>query len=62
MFEYPKEVYSGMGAARLKQARFFVVQGKPDLAMDAVRRARAFYDKKGLKEVLKLVESLAKSC
>ena len=65
MFEYPKEVYSGMGAARLKQARFFVVQGKPDLAMDAVRRARAFYekadDKKGLKEVLKLVESLAKS-
>lgn len=65
MFEYPKEVYSGMGAARLKQARFFVVQGKPDLAMDAVRRARAFYekadDKKGLKDVLKLVESLAKS-
>jgi hypothetical protein len=54
-----------LGAARLKQARFFVVQGKPDLAMDAVRRARAFYekadDKKGLKDVLKLVESLAKS-
>jgi hypothetical protein len=63
MFEYPKDVYSKMGAARLKQARFFVVQGKPDLAMEAVRKARAFYekggDKKGLKEVLKLVESLA---
>ena len=64
-FDYPKEVYSTMGAARLKQARFFVVQGKPDMAMDAVRMARAFYekasDKKGLKEVLKLVESLAKA-
>ncbi len=63
MFEYPKEVYSKMGAARLKQARFFVVQGKPDLAMTAVRKARALYekadDKKGLKDVLKLVESLA---
>ncbi|MFX1605404.1 MAG: hypothetical protein ACFFDD_05805 [Promethearchaeota archaeon] len=65
MFDYPDEVYSNMGAARLKQARFFVVQGKPDEAMQAVRRARAFYekanDKKGLKEVLKLVESLAKA-
>ncbi|MHA1935885.1 MAG: hypothetical protein ACW97A_11430, partial [Candidatus Thorarchaeota archaeon] len=27
-FEYPKEVYSAMGAARLKDARFFLVQGK----------------------------------
>jgi hypothetical protein len=65
MFEYPNEVYSKMGAARLKQARFFVVQGKPNQAMEAVRKARALYekadDKKGLKEVLKLVESLAKA-
>ncbi|MFW9964314.1 MAG: zinc-ribbon domain-containing protein [Candidatus Sifarchaeia archaeon] len=63
MFEYPKEVYTKMGDARLKQARFFVVQGKPDMAMQAVRKARALYekaeDKKGLKDVLKLVESLA---
>ncbi len=63
MFDYPKDVYSKMGAARLKQARFFVVQGYPDNAMKAVRKARALYekadDKKGLKEVLKLVESLA---
>ena len=54
-----------LGEARLKQARFFVVQGYPDNAMQAVRKARALYekadDKKGLKEVLKLVESLAKS-
>lgn len=65
MFEYPKDVYSKMGAARLKQARFFVVQGNPNDAMNAVRKARALYekadDKKGLKEVLKLVESLAKA-
>ncbi|MFW9789196.1 MAG: zinc ribbon domain-containing protein [Candidatus Thorarchaeota archaeon] len=65
MFEYPKDVYIQMGAARLKQARFFVVQGKPNEAMQAVRKARALYekadDKKGLREVLKLVESLAKA-
>ena len=65
MFDYPNDVYSKMGAARLKQARFFVVQGYPDNAMQAVRKARALYekadDKKGLKEVLKLVESLAKT-
>ncbi|MFW9807072.1 MAG: zinc ribbon domain-containing protein [Candidatus Thorarchaeota archaeon] len=65
MFEYPDEVYSKMGESRLKQARFMVVQGKPDQAMVAVRKARAFFekadDKKGLKEVLKLVESLAKA-
>ncbi|MHA2352932.1 MAG: zinc finger Ran-binding domain-containing protein [Candidatus Thorarchaeota archaeon] len=65
MFEYPKDVYSKMGAARLKQARFFVVQGNPNDAMNSVRKARALYekadDKKGLKEVLKLVESLAKA-
>ncbi len=64
MFDYPIDVYSKMGAARLKQARFFVVQGKPEEAMKAVRKARSLYekadDKKGLKEVLKLVESLAR--
>ncbi|MGY5864425.1 MAG: zinc finger Ran-binding domain-containing protein [Candidatus Thorarchaeota archaeon] len=63
MFEYPNEVYSKMGAARLSHARISVVQGKNDEAMKAVRMARAMYekadDKKGLKEVLKLVESLA---
>jgi hypothetical protein len=65
MFEYPNDVYSKMGAARLNHARISVVQGKNDEAMKAVRMARAMYekanDKKGLKEVLKLVESLAKS-
>ncbi|MHA1951075.1 MAG: zinc finger Ran-binding domain-containing protein [Candidatus Thorarchaeota archaeon] len=65
MFEYPSEVYSKMGAARLNQARISIVQNKNDEAMKAVRMARAMYEKaddtKGLKEVLKLVESLAKS-
>jgi len=65
MFEYPKDVYSKMGIARLNQARISIVQGKSDEAMKSVRMARALYekanDKKGLKEVLKLVESLAKS-
>jgi pyruvate/2-oxoglutarate dehydrogenase complex dihydrolipoamide acyltransferase (E2) component len=64
MFEYPNKVYSEMGAARLNHARICIVQGKNDEAMKAVRMARAMYekadDKKGLKEVLKLVESLAK--
>ncbi|MFW9768903.1 MAG: zinc ribbon domain-containing protein [Candidatus Thorarchaeota archaeon] len=64
MFEYPNEVYSKMGAARLNHARICIVQGKNDDAMKQVRMARAMYekadDKKGLKEVLKLVESLAK--
>ncbi len=64
-FDYPSEVYSAMGHARLKQARFFVVQGKDDDAMRSVRIARFLFekakDKGGLKEVLRLVDSMAKS-
>jgi hypothetical protein len=64
MFEYPREVYSAMGAARLKQARFFVVQGKAKDALRIVRIAHALYskaeDKIGLGEVKKLIETLAK--
>ncbi len=63
-FEYPKEVYSAMGAARVKQARFFVVQGKYDEAQKIVRIARSLYlkaeDSTGLAEVSKLVDSLAR--
>ena len=33
-FDYPKEVYSAMGEARLKQARFLVVQGKQEKAIE----------------------------
>ncbi len=64
MFEYPKEIYSAMGAARVKQARFFVVQGKYDEAQKTVRVARSLYmkadDSAGLAEVSKLVDSLAR--
>ena len=64
MFEYPKEIYGGMGNARLKQARFLVVQGKYEDAQHVVRISRFLFmkaeDKDGLTEVGKLVDSLAK--
>lgn len=64
MFEYPREVYSAMAAARMKQARFFIVQGKGDEALRVVRIANALYtkagDKIGLQEIRKLIETLAK--
>ncbi|MGY5859171.1 MAG: hypothetical protein RTU63_07365 [Candidatus Thorarchaeota archaeon] len=64
MFEYPREVYGAMGAARLKQARFFVVQGKGNDALRIIRMAHALYakagDDKGLAEVKKIIETLAK--
>ncbi|MFW9888841.1 MAG: zinc finger Ran-binding domain-containing protein [Candidatus Thorarchaeota archaeon] len=63
-FEYPAEVYSAMGAARLKQARFYVVQGKPDQAMQSLRLARSLYkkagDETGLHETKRLIDSLAR--
>ena len=64
MFEYPREVYAAMGAARLKQARFFIVQGKGNDALRIVRMAHALYakagDNIGLGEVKKIIETLAK--
>lgn len=64
MFEYPREVYSAMGAARLKQARFFIVQGKSDDAARIVGVARALFskaeDKTGLAEAKKLEDSIVK--
>ena len=64
MFEYPKEVYSAMASARLKQARFFIVQGKGNEALRIVRMANSLYtkagDNKGLEEVRKIIEALAK--
>ncbi|MHA1615518.1 MAG: hypothetical protein ACTSW7_02550 [Candidatus Thorarchaeota archaeon] len=64
MFEYPREVYSAMAAARLKQTRFFIVQGKGNEALRIVRLAYALYTKAGdnfgLDEVKKIIETLAK--
>ncbi|TFH03768.1 MAG: hypothetical protein E4H14_16115 [Candidatus Thorarchaeota archaeon] len=64
MFEYPREVYAAMGAARLKQARFFIVQGKGNDALRIVRMAHALYskagDNNGISEVKKIIETLAK--
>ena len=63
-FEYPREIYSAMGAARMKQARFFVVQGKYEEAQKIVRVARSLFmkagDDGGIAEVSKLVDSLAR--
>ncbi|TFG11249.1 zinc ribbon domain-containing protein [Candidatus Thorarchaeota archaeon] len=62
-FEYPPEVYSAMGKARIKQARFFIVQGKYDKAQKIVRIAHALLtkaqDEAALKEVRKVIDSLA---
>ncbi len=64
-FTYESEIYSQMGTARLKQARFFVVQGKYEEARNAIRIARALFskanDSKGLEQADKLIESLARS-
>ncbi|TFF91314.1 zinc ribbon domain-containing protein [Candidatus Thorarchaeota archaeon] len=64
MFEYPNEVYSSMGDARLKQARYFIVQGKPNDARRVIGVARALYEKgaskTGLAEAKKILDSLDK--
>ncbi len=64
-FSYPEVVYSAMGAARLKQARFLVVQGKNEAAMKELRIARSLFtragDSTGLEETSKLVDSLART-
>ena len=57
---YDEEVY-----ARLKQARFFVVQGKYDEARKVIRVARALFaeahDDNGMQQVDKLIDSLARA-
>ncbi|MFQ5833156.1 MAG: hypothetical protein ACE5H4_10670 [Candidatus Thorarchaeota archaeon] len=62
MFEYPAEVYSAMGAARLKQARFMVVQGKSEETAQVLRIAIGMFlkanDETGLAETKRLVDSL----
>ena len=64
MFEYPREVYSAMGSARLKQARFFIVQGKSADAARVVGVAKALFDKAedeaGVAEAMKLEQSIRK--
>ncbi len=62
-YDYPPDVYSAMAQARLKQARFFVVQSKYDKAVEIVRIARALFakagDPDGIAEVDKLARSIA---
>jgi len=62
MFEYPREVYSAMGNARLSQARFFIVQGKYPQAKEVLRIAAALFtraeDNNGLTLARRLADSL----
>lgn len=45
LYEYPNDVYSRMGNARLKQAKLFFIQGKPEKAKKAARFSRLFFEK-----------------
>ena len=45
LYEYPTEVYSQMGNARLKQAKYLFIQGKPDEARKAARLSRLLFEK-----------------
>jgi len=62
MYDYPREVYSAMGNARLSQARFFIVQGKYPEAQEVLLIATSLFtkaeDKNGLTMVRRLVDSL----
>ncbi|MHA1928585.1 MAG: hypothetical protein ACTSV2_08420 [Candidatus Thorarchaeota archaeon] len=62
-FSYPREVYSAMAAARLKQVRFFIVQGKYSDAQNIIRIARSLYlqagDTAGVAEIDTIVHTLA---
>jgi len=64
MYEYPREVYSAMGSARLGQARFLVVQGKYQQGREILRTARALFtkagDANGITQVDRLMDSLAR--
>lgn len=64
-FEYPREIYSVMAEARLKQARFFVVQGKYDEAKRIIAIAVALFEKaedeNGKAQADKLLRSLSRS-
>lgn len=64
MYEYPREVYSAMGSARLGQARFLVVQGKYQQGREILRAARALFmkasDTNGIAQVDRLMDSLAR--
>ncbi len=63
-FEYEPAILSAMGEARLKQARFFVVQGQYNAATKALSIAKALFsragDANGLSQVQNLADSLSR--
>ncbi|MEM2143324.1 MAG: hypothetical protein QXQ81_08715 [Candidatus Thorarchaeota archaeon] len=63
-FEYPTEIYKMMGEARLRQARFFLVQGNGTEARRICMIAAGLFsraaDEQGLAQVDSLLSSLAR--
>jgi hypothetical protein len=58
LYDYPNDVYSQMGDARLKQAKYLFIQGKPEEALKAARFSRLFFEKakdeRGLIQLVRL--------
>jgi predicted nucleic acid-binding Zn-ribbon protein len=65
LYEYPAEVYIQMGNARLKQAKYLFIQGKPDEALKAAKLSRMFFEKendeRGLIQLARLERLLGPS-
>ncbi len=60
-FEYTPEIFSAMGEERLKQARFFVVQGQYEAATKALNIAKALFTKAGDNGGISMANKLADS-
>jgi adenylate kinase family enzyme len=58
-YEYPDEIYSAMGQARLKQARYLIVQGKELDARNIVKIARVLFEKANDGDGLAQIEQIA---
>ena len=60
-FEYPAEIYSAMGNARIKQARYLIVQGRENDAIGIAKIARVLFEKANDGDGLAQIEQLADS-
>jgi hypothetical protein len=60
-YEYPPEIYSAMGNARIKQARYLLVQGRENDAIGIAKIARVLFEKANDGDGLAQIEQLADS-
>lgn len=60
-YEYPPEIYSAMGNARMKQARYLIVQGRENDAITIAKIARVLFEKANDGDGLAQIEQLADS-